>query len=83
MKTLQTPDVTKNQMIALATGLVAFLASMGLPLSDANQNRVFAIAIVIPTVLMIADAIIRFGRAVMAGNKYDLNDLGLDEPDED
>lgn len=81
MRKLSTPDVTKNQMIALATGITAMLASMGLPLSEANENRLFAVAVIIPSVLMVADAIIRFGRALMAGKRYDLEDLGLEEPD--
>lgn len=76
---LSTPDVTKNQMIALATGIVGVLASMGMPLSEANENRTFAAAIAIPSVLMIADAVIRFGRAIMAGKKVDNIDLGLPE----
>jgi hypothetical protein len=79
---LKTPDVTKNQMIALATGIIALLAALGVPLSEANENRVFTIAVVLPSVLMISDAAIRVGRAVMAGKKADIsNYLGFDPDD--
>lgn len=82
MRKLKTPDVTKNQMIALATVIVGTLAALGVPLSEANTNRVFAAAVIFPSVLVVADAFIRFGRAMMAGKKFDLDDLGLDDEDE-
>lgn len=82
---LKTPDITKAQMIALATGIVGVFASMGAPLSAANEARLFNTAVAIPTVLMIADAVIRFGRAQMAGKKFEAQagysneELGLPE----
>ena len=78
---LATPDVTKNQITALVIGISGVLASMGLPLSDANQNRLFVGALVISTALKFSDAAIRVGRALMAGKKLDLDDLGLDDED--
>ena len=72
MTRLKTPDVTKNQMISLATFVIGLLTSMGMPLSQANENRVFGAAVAIPTVLMLSDAIIRFGRAMMAGKQAEL-----------
>ena len=80
MRPLKTPDVTKAQMIALATGIVGMLASMGLPLSQANENRVYTGAIALAVALKVSDAIIRFGRAMMVGKRYD---LGLDFPEQD
>lgn len=79
---LSTPDVTKNQMIALATMVIGVLASMGVPLSEANTNRVYGAAVAVPAMLMLSDAIIRFGRALMAGKKIDNVDLGLPDSDD-
>lgn len=86
MRTLKTPDVTKAQMIALATLVIGVLSSLGIPLSEANTNRVFTAFVAIPTVLMISDAVIRFGRALMQGKKiaageFTREELGL--PPED
>lgn len=78
MRPLKTPDVTKAQMIALATGIAGTLAAMGLPLSEANENRLFTASIALGVGLKISDAIIRFGRAMMVGKRYD---LGLDFPE--
>ena len=63
--------------------VIGVLASMGVPLSEANTNRAYGAAIAIPTMLMLADAIIRFGRAMMAGKKIDNIDLGLPEDDDE
>lgn len=82
MNRLKTPDVTKNQMIALAAGVIGILAAVGVPLSEANTNRVYGAAVALPAVLMISDAIIRFGRAMMAGKKIDNIDLGLPDDEE-
>ncbi len=79
MRALETPDVTKNQVTALVIGISGVLASVGLPLSDANQNRLFVGALVISSALKLSDAAIRVGRALMAGKKIDNLDLGLDE----
>lgn len=84
MKPLKTPDVTKAQMIALATMVIGLLGSMGIDVSSANEARLTTAFVAIPTVLMIADAIIRLGRAVMMGKKYEAQggysreELGLD-----
>lgn len=79
MRKLETPDVTKNQRIALATAIIGLLATFGVPLSEANENRIFILAIIFPSILMICDAVIRFGRALMAGKKFDDSDLGLED----
>lgn len=80
MRPLSTPDVTKAQIIALVTGIGGVLASMGLPLSEANENRLYTAAIGLAVALKVSDAIIRFGRALMVGKRYD---LGLDFPEGD
>lgn len=75
---LKTPDVTKAQLIALATGIGGVLASMGLPLSEANSNRMYTGAIALAVALKVSDAAIRVGRALMQGKKLDNADIGLD-----
>jgi len=81
-RSLKTPDITKAQMVALAVGLGGVLASMGVPLSEANQNRLTGVCVALAVAMKVSDAIIRFGRALMAGKKIDNIDLGLDEPEE-
>lgn len=83
MRSLKTPDTTRAQMISIATVVIGVLASMGMPLSEANTNRVYGAAIALAAMLTVSDAVIRFGRALMAGRKVDNIDLGLPEPDED
>jgi hypothetical protein len=75
---LATPDVTKAQMTAVATAIVGALAAAGLPLSEANANRIYTAAVAVAVAQVIADAVIRFGRALMAGKKLDDSDIGLD-----
>lgn len=82
MRSLKTPDTTKNQYVAIATMVIGVLTSMGVPLSEANTNRIYGAAVALSVGLMVSDAIIRFGRAMMAGKKIDNIDLGLDEPED-
>lgn len=77
-KDLKMPDLTKAQMLAIAKAIILVCAALGLPLSDANANRLTAVAIVVPTALIVADAAIRIGRALMMGRKVTDEDLGLD-----
>lgn len=76
---MQTPDVTKNQIIALLTTILTVLSSLGMPLSEANTNRVLVAGIGFSAVLTVSDAIIRFGRALMQGKKYENSPIGLDD----
>ena len=82
MRTLKTPDVTKAQMLAIASAVVGICTAVGAPLSEANANRVYGAAIALAVVLPVVDAVIRFGRAMMMGKKVTLEDLGLDDGEE-
>lgn len=78
-RTLQTPDITKAQMTAFATAIVGILTSMGVPVSEANANRIYTASIALAVATTMADAIIRFGRALMMGKKVENADLGYDD----
>ena len=81
-RALKTPDITKAQVVALSVGIGGVLASMGMPLSEANQNRLTLVCVALAVTMKLSDAVIRFGRALMAGKKIDNIDLGLDEPED-
>lgn len=82
MRTLKTPDITKAQIVAIVTIISGTMASMGLPLSEANENRLFTAAVAIGLGLKISDAVIRLGRALMMGKRYELGYDELPEGDE-
>lgn len=68
---LQTPDITKAQVVSAATALLgAIIILFKLDLTDAQRAAlVTIIGVVVPAAWQIADAIIRHGRskAVAAG----------------
>jgi hypothetical protein len=78
VRQLQTPDITKAQMVSFATALIGILTSAGVPVSEANANRIYTASIALAVATTIADAVIRFGRALMVGKKVENSDIGLD-----
>lgn len=61
---LATPNVTAAQILAIITGVVGFLVGFGLVDNNHAQILIGAASTVIPAVIVLADSIIRHGRAV-------------------
>lgn len=57
------PDATKMQIVALAQAVIAVAVAFGVPISDQQSVALIALAAVMGTVLMGADAAIRRERA--------------------
>lgn len=79
MKTdLATPDITPAQIIALIKAVLVLAASFGLALDDKQVASIVSLAaLVVPMALMVADAMIRKGRAQAAATKISDEDLGI------
>jgi multisubunit Na+/H+ antiporter MnhB subunit len=60
---METPDITKAQIIALVQALLAVIVAFGVPLSDRQEAAILGLAGAIAIVLPLADAIIRNGRS--------------------
>lgn len=60
---METPDVTKAQIIAVVTGLLGFGVSVGLIDEGTQATILSAFSFVLPAVLVLADAMIRKARA--------------------
>lgn len=60
---MQTPDITKAQIIAIVQAIIAVAAAFGLSMSAEQQTAIIGLAGALAVVLPIADAIIRNGRA--------------------
>lgn len=65
----ETPDITKAQIVAVITPILACLVAFGVDLSDAQQQAILGLAGVVSTVLTLGDAIIRHGRATGSASK--------------
>lgn len=77
MNALKTPDITAAQVIALAQALLGVAAAFGLPISEAQSTALLGLVTVIGSVLFVADAKIRSGRAQMMASKVTDEDLGI------
>lgn len=79
MKTdLATPDVTPAQIIALIKAVLLLAASFGFALSDDQTEAILSLAaLVVPAVLILADAMIRRGRAAAVATKISDQELGI------
>lgn len=75
---MKTPDLTLVQVVAIVGAFLAIVAAVGLPLSEAHGWMVAVIATSVAVALVLGDALIRWGRAVMSGNKFNDEDLDLD-----
>lgn len=60
---MNTPDITKAQVVALAQACIAVCVAFGFSLSAQQQSALLGVAAAIAVVLPLADAIIRHGRS--------------------
>lgn len=60
---MQTPDITKAQILALIQAVLALAIAFGVDLSTEQQTAILGLAGAVAVVLPIADAIIRNGRS--------------------
>lgn len=60
---MQTPDITKAQVLALMQAVIALVVAFGVDLSTEQQTAILGLAGAVAVVLPIADAIIRNGRS--------------------
>lgn len=64
---METPNITKAQIVAIIAAVASFLAVLGLDVSIELQSSLVvmltALGTIVPASLAIADAIIRKGRA--------------------
>ena len=60
---METPDITKAQIVALVQAVIAVAVSFGVDLSDRQEAAILGLAGAIAVVLPLADAIIRNGRS--------------------
>ena len=63
MKALATPDITPTQIISVIASIVTQIVALGWVDNDTGQLILQLAGIVVPAIWMIADAIIRHGRA--------------------
>lgn len=78
---MKTPDITPAQIVALVKSVLILLAAFGLALTDKQLDAILAlVALVVPVALVIADAVIRKGRAEMHG-KVEMAKVILPEND--
>lgn len=66
MTQLSTPDITPAQIVAVLVALVGQLVARGLIGNDTGAVVAQIAALAVPLVWMIADAVIRHGRAKVA-----------------
>lgn len=74
---MKTPDITPAQIVALAGSCIALCTAFGLPLSEEQSQAILDFVQVVAPVLLASDAVIRFGRAMMAAKRVSDNDLGI------
>ena len=66
---LETPDITKAQIVSFITPILAVAVAFGVDLSDTQQAAILGLSGVVATVLTLGDAIIRHGRATGNASK--------------
>lgn len=74
---MKTPDITPAQIVALVGSAIALLSAFGLPLSQEQSQAILNFVQVVAPVLLASDAVIRFGRAMMAAKRLSDDDLGI------
>ena len=63
MACMETPDITKAQVIALVQAVIALVVAFGIDLTDEQTTAIIGLAGALAIVLPLADAIIRNGRS--------------------
>ena len=77
---MKMPDITKVQVVAIVKAGIALGLALGLPVSPAMQAEILAFAGVIASALVIADSIIRNGRARALANPESIAQLEKPAP---
>ena len=77
MQQLDTPDITKAQIVAVIQPVITCAVAFGAPISEVQSAALLGLAGAISTALVIADAMIRRGRSAMMANKLTDEDLGI------
>ena len=67
---MNTPDLSKAQIVSVAQALIAVAVAFGVPISDQQSVALIALSAVLGTVLLGADASIRRARANNADKLY-------------
>lgn len=60
---METPDITRAQVIAIVQAVIAVAVSFGVDLSERQETALLGLAGALAVVLPLADAIIRNGRS--------------------
>jgi hypothetical protein len=60
---MKTPDTTPTQIVALISAVVGLFVAFGLVDNDHAQAIIGAASVIVPTGLILADSVIRHGRA--------------------
>lgn len=60
---METPDITRAQVIAILQAFLAVLVAFGVDLSERQETALLGLAGALAVVLPLADAIIRNGRS--------------------
>lgn len=66
---MQTPDITKAQIVAFLQPIISVAIAFGAPISDAQQVAILGLAGTLSTALLVADAVIRHGRSKLAATQ--------------
>lgn len=77
---MKTPDTTPNQIVALIGAVVGLLVAYGLVDNDHAQSLTAAASIIVPTGLLLADSIIRHGRAKIVAPAPQIQVIAADTP---
>lgn len=60
---MKTPDITPAQVIAIVGATLGVLTAFGLDLTEEQQQALMNLTQILATVLVGADAVIRYGRS--------------------
>lgn len=60
---LATPDITKAQAVALVQAVLALTVAFGADVTQAQQDAILQLSVVLAAVLPLSDAVIRNGRS--------------------
>jgi len=62
----KTPDITPAQITAAVGAILGLLAAFGLDVSAPTRDAIAQLAVILPSVIVAADALIRHGRSKVA-----------------
>lgn len=67
---METPDITRAQILAIVQALIALVAAFGLNVSETQSTAIIQLATALAVVIPLADAAIRHGRARIAASDH-------------